>query len=508
MSVAAAPSPERPRGVAARAARGRVRCGLGVARRRRGTGRHVLGGGALVLGALVANEDRAPPPPPRRRDNHGHRRRELGDPPANTTATPSSHRIDIQRMPLLAAAPPLRPRSALLAGSPRAPGALLLLLEGRAPLEFFAFFAALPWLTRLPPGDGHPVMVLPGMGAGDAHHASLRPFLAILVTSPFAWNQGFNFGPRPGVLERCADGAGRGRGHGAPVSLSAGAWAASTRASSPRFFRPSALCRHARHAVHRPPEGDQRVANLRVAEPKGRMPPKMAEICARRRRCRRRRSIVRDGIASCGCSLNDAGPHAENIEVPASHVGMGLNPLALFAIADRLARHRPRARFDVSGAWRWFLRTARPMRGDGGLTQARRRFRCRSRPTASRLEVDDLGLPRGRTAPAGDGPGIHCSVARRIRRDAGRERLLRDPPHNCDIGLSENFEHADVNLATTRFAICSGSASAALHACRHGRRRDRRPRCARHRAVHVCGASMGGMIAQRMAALRPSVSSA
>ena len=68
-----------------------------------------------------------------------------------------------------------------------------------------------------------------------------------------------------------------------------------------------------------------------------------------------------DGIVSWRCSLNDPGPLAENIEVPASHVGMGANPLALYAVADRLAQPignwRP---FDVSGARRWFFRTALP----------------------------------------------------------------------------------------------------------------------------------------------------
>jgi hypothetical protein len=68
-----------------------------------------------------------------------------------------------------------------------------------------------------------------------------------------------------------------------------------------------------------------------------------------------------DGIVSWRCSLNDDGPLVENIEVPASHVGMGANPLVLFAVADRLAQPIGRwQRFDVSGARRWFFRTARP----------------------------------------------------------------------------------------------------------------------------------------------------
>ena len=65
-----------------------------------------------------------------------------------------------------------------------------------------------------------------------------------------------------------------------------------------------------------------------------------------------------DGIVSWRCSLNEPGPLTENIEVPASHVGMGMNPLALYAVADRLAQPiggwQP---FEVSGARRWFFRT-------------------------------------------------------------------------------------------------------------------------------------------------------
>jgi hypothetical protein len=47
----------------------------------------------------------------------------------------------------------------------------------------------------------------------------------------------------------------------------------------------------------------------------------------------------------------------ENIEVHASHVGMGLNPLALWAIADRLAQPQGQWKpFDAQGARRWFFR--------------------------------------------------------------------------------------------------------------------------------------------------------
>ena len=47
--------------------------------------------------------------------------------------------------------------------------------------------------------------------------------------------------------------------------------------------------------------------------------------------------------------------------MPASHVGMGINPIALYAVADRLAQPIGQWQpFEVSGARRWFFRTGAP----------------------------------------------------------------------------------------------------------------------------------------------------
>ena len=43
-----------------------------------------------------------------------------------------------------------------------------------------------------------------------------------------------------------------------------------------------------------------------------------------------------DGVVAWQCSLNEDAPHTENIEIHASHLGLGVNPLALYAVADRL----------------------------------------------------------------------------------------------------------------------------------------------------------------------------
>jgi hypothetical protein len=64
-----------------------------------------------------------------------------------------------------------------------------------------------------------------------------------------------------------------------------------------------------------------------------------------------------DGVVAWQCSQNPDLPHTENIEVRASHVGMGLNPLTMYLIADRL--RQPAGgwqRFEAQGAKRWFFR--------------------------------------------------------------------------------------------------------------------------------------------------------
>jgi len=59
----------------------------------------------------------------------------------------------------------------------RAPGFVRLALEWRAPWEFGATMLAIPWLNQLPDGDGHPVIVFPGLMASDASTKPLRRFL-------------------------------------------------------------------------------------------------------------------------------------------------------------------------------------------------------------------------------------------------------------------------------------------------------------------------------------------
>ena len=83
-----------------------------------------------------------------------------------------------------------------------APGLLLRMLEARALWEHYATVAMRPLWSIAPRGDGHPVLVLPGLTAGDASTAVMRSFLKSRGFSPSGWGQGLNLGLREGVIER------------------------------------------------------------------------------------------------------------------------------------------------------------------------------------------------------------------------------------------------------------------------------------------------------------------
>ena len=243
----------------------------------------------------------------------------------------------------------------------QAPGPLLWLLEGRAPWELAALLAAMPWLRKLPKGDGHPVIVFPGLGATDVTTAPMRAFLQDLHYSAYPWKQGFNFGPRGGVLDavralvrRVAD------RHGEKVSLIGwslgGLYAREMAKEFPALARcvitlGSPFAGHPRATnawrVYEMVSGQNVHDPELIEQIRGTPPVPTTSIYSRT-----------DGVVAWQCSLNEESPLAENIEVHASHIGMGMNPLALYAIADRLRQDPAHwKRFDAAGARRWFYRT-------------------------------------------------------------------------------------------------------------------------------------------------------
>ena len=294
IAVAAARAPERSRSGPAVAARDRVRRDLDLARRRRGAG--PARAGRRRPGDRRAGRQRGAGAAPGAMSGSDAVAAATAKIRARSAAGRKSSRYHAARFPVAHRMPRSRPFHAAPKKSerPRPPGPLLMLLEGRAPLEYVSMLAAFPWLRRLPRGDGHPVMVFPGLGANDATTWPLRRFLRSLGYVTQAWGQGFNFGPRVGVLERCAaDLRALAERTGQPVSLigwslggiyareMAKAASGASRAASSRSARRSPAIR----APPTPGGSTSGSAAQRVGD------PAMMDAAARaRRRCRRPRS--------------------------------------------------------------------------------------------------------------------------------------------------------------------------------------------------------------------------
>ena len=238
------------------------------------------------------------------------------------------------------------------------PSKTLMLLEGRAVSEFGAFWLMRPWLSATPRGDGHPVLVLPGLLADDMSTRPLRGFLNSHGYKAHGWKQGRNLGLRGSVeadmLARVEELYGRyGNRKISLVGWSLGGLftrqlakivpdkvrcmisLGSPFAGSPKATNAWRLY----EAASGTKVDDDDLINDGTLEAAPPVPT--TSIFSRT-----------DGICAWQNCLNEDGPAAENIEVCGSHLGLGHHPAAVYAIADRLAQPEGRwKKFDRSG-WR------------------------------------------------------------------------------------------------------------------------------------------------------------
>jgi pimeloyl-ACP methyl ester carboxylesterase len=228
-----------------------------------------------------------------------------------------------------------------------APSLALLALEVRAWPEFALFMASWPFLLTRPRGDGHPVLVLPPFGATDAYTSPLRAALRGLGYSSHGWKLGQNLGPTAAILE------------GAPKRLLELSERTGRRVSVIGWSAGGIL---GREAARRHPEAVRQVVTLgspfrlllderykthaaffyRIAE------RWHAPHTDTMQRSEYRQPLLEvpataifsrtDGVTSWQWCLEDDSARSENIEVYGSHCGLGHNPAALVAIADRLAQ--------------------------------------------------------------------------------------------------------------------------------------------------------------------------
>ena len=242
-----------------------------------------------------------------------------------------------------------------VAGRLRPPGIGLLLAEMRGIFEFNASLLLSPLLMRAPRGDGHPVLTLPGFLASDLSMAPMRRYLKELGYDAHAWNMGRNTG---GIARMRA--ALRGRlaeiheSCGRKVSIVGwslgGVYARDPALQAPHMVRyvvtlgsPFANDIRATNAtrLYEALSGEGVDDNPEFREAiAGDLPVPTTSIFSRA-----------DGVVNWQTCLLRPSATSENIEVYlASHIGLGVNPAALWAVADRLAQAEGQfSQFDRSG---------------------------------------------------------------------------------------------------------------------------------------------------------------
>ena len=232
------------------------------------------------------------------------------------------------------------------------PSAALMLMEGRALSELSAFWLMRPWLSVTPRGDGHPVLVLPGLLADDDSTQALRSFLNSHGYKAHGWKQGRNRGLRGNLegdmlarIEELFD-----RYDGRKVSLVGwslgGLYARQLAKLLPGKVRSMI-------SLGSPFAGSPKSTNAwRVYEwvSGGKVDDQALLAALAEAPSVPTTSIFSrtDGVCAWQTCLNAEGPNSENIEIDGSHCGLGHHPAAIYAIADRLAQ--------PEGAWKKFDR--------------------------------------------------------------------------------------------------------------------------------------------------------
>jgi len=215
------------------------------------------------------------------------------------------------------------------------------MLEGRAVAEYGALLLSWPLLHRLPRGDGHTVMVIPGFGASDLSTRPLRRALTRLGYDAQGWGQGRNAGARrsiKGALAQRFEQLYQARGRLSLIGWSlGGVYAREMARSAPQRVRRvitlgSPINHHPRannaDRMYRWLNGGGDEVDWEGFE-RRRVPPPVPCTAIYSKS---------DGIVAWRCSMEDPAPNTENVEVRGSHLGLGVNVQALRVIAERLAR--------------------------------------------------------------------------------------------------------------------------------------------------------------------------
>ncbi len=239
------------------------------------------------------------------------------------------------------------------------PSRELMFAEGpRALAELASLFPAAPLLSWAPRGDGHPVLVFPGLGGSDRSTRVLRGFLAQIGYAANPWNLGQSLGSgMSGLRDRLAIRLDEVYRENGERKVSLAGW--------------SLGGVYARLLAHLYPDKVRQVVTIGspiAGSPKStrvyKVVRRMTDGSFEQTQLQRLRILATeplpnvpstaifsktDGIVPWQIAMQQRSSIADNIEVYGSHIGLGFNPTVLFALADRLA--------NAEGDWRRFQRT-------------------------------------------------------------------------------------------------------------------------------------------------------
>lgn len=224
----------------------------------------------------------------------------------------------------------------------RPPSLFLMLAEARGLFELNSSLALAPFLMGAPKGDGHPVLALPGFLASDLSMAPMRRYLKALGYDAHAWNMGRNLGGVAGkraalrdLVRRIYETTGRkvsvvgwslGGIYARDLALQCPEMVRSVITLGSPFTNDIRATNATRLYEALSGEGIDDIPDIRQAIA-GDLPVPATSIYSRT-----------DGIVNWRTSVLRPSATAENIEVHfASHIGLGVNPAVLWAVADRLA---------------------------------------------------------------------------------------------------------------------------------------------------------------------------
>jgi len=225
----------------------------------------------------------------------------------------------------------------------RLPSPARLVTEGpRAGLDFSALLATWPLLATARRGDGHPVLVLPGLLTGDPATFALRNALRLLGHNVSGWSLGTNRGGTGRVVRELRSRVAElHQTTGRRVSLVGwslgGMYAQQLARATPGSIRGiitlgspvvrgAGWLQAASRIVDRTPHLPAAAASLpRPWAEAGPLRVPATSVYSRA-----------DGIVPWSSCTYEDRPRRENIEVRGSHLGLAYNPAVLWLLADRL----------------------------------------------------------------------------------------------------------------------------------------------------------------------------